>query len=207
MFRTHVFITLICALSLHVNAQDSEPNPQLSKVPLTADQVAIYRMALEGYVKGSDGALNIANLTEPLDVRELKSGEGCLKGIRLEKSDNGRRVHQLNSAVITGPKMALVDPRKQNKQVEENDPSRMIKKSADKGEPVSESRLAESVNLAFSSGLFRLSEIVFDQQHRYAVLSYSFVCGSLCGHGRTIVVKKVGRQWKVTQRSCGTWIS
>jgi hypothetical protein len=35
-----------------------------------------------------------------------------------------------------------------------------------------------------------LKEIAFDKDRHYAVVSYSFWCGSLCGHGKTMVFEK-----------------
>jgi hypothetical protein len=64
----------------------------------------------------------------------------------------------------------------------------------------------QSLKRAFGSALFELSEIVFDKEHRRAVVSYSFVCGELCGNGSTLVLNKVGQGWKVAKR-CGGWVS
>ncbi len=75
-------------------------------------------------------------------------------------------------------------------------------KSIDDHEKVTEHQLDDSVKKAFETGLFTLSEIVFDKQHRRAVVAYSFVCGGLCGNGNTLVLKKIGQRWKISKR-CG----
>lgn len=67
-------------------------------------------------------------------------------------------------------------------------------------------QIRDSVNQAFRTGLFTLSEIAFDKRHQYAVLAYSFDCGMLCGHGDTIILKKVGEKWKQV-KTCRIWIS
>jgi hypothetical protein len=94
--------------------------------------------------------------------------------------------------------MRLVDPQKQTKTVRSNDPSKTIHK----GKPVE-----DAVENAFSTALFSMSEIAFDREHRFAVVSYRFWCGSLCGNGSTLVFKKVKGEWRNANRHCGGWIS
>lgn len=81
-----------------------------------------------------------------------------------------------------------------------------MKKAIDEHEKVTDEQLDQSVKQAFRTGLFTLSEIAFDKEHRRAVVSYSFVCGMLCGHGNTMVLKKLGQNWKIAKR-CGGWVS
>lgn len=64
-----------------------------------------------------------------------------------------------------------------------------------------------AVNNAFKNGLFELSEIAFDKAHRRAIVSYSFVCGSLCGNGGVWLFEKVDGVWKKSENVCGGWIS
>jgi hypothetical protein len=90
--------------------------------------------------------------------------------------------------------------------VEENDPQNLMKKAIDEHEKVTDEQLDQSVKQAFHTGVFTLSEIAFDKEHRRAVVSYSFVCGMLCGHGNTMVLKRSGESWKIAKR-CGGWIS
>jgi hypothetical protein len=92
----------------------------------------------------------------------------------------------------------LVDAEQQNAQIRKNDPSRTMAG----GKPVK-----DAVSAAFASGLLELSEIAFDKEHHYAVMSFRFVCGGLCGHGATLVLEKVEDKWKPTKRSCHEWIS
>jgi hypothetical protein len=94
--------------------------------------------------------------------------------------------------------MKLVDPRVQSGIVRSNDPSNTIRD----GKPVK-----DAVEAAFASGLFSMSEIAFDKEHHFAVVRYSFWCGSLCGHGSTLVFEKVNGEWRNANRLCGGWIS
>ena len=49
----------------------------LSNDALSAEQIAVYRAVLTDYLKGSDGALNLANMSELLD----RSDRACFKGV------------------------------------------------------------------------------------------------------------------------------
>ena len=71
-------------------------------------------------------------------------------------------------------KVHLVDPGKH----EISDPGNAI------GEGQS---VDDAVEAGFKAGLFTFSEVVFDTAHTHAALNYTFHCGSLCGHGGTVV--------------------
>jgi hypothetical protein len=49
-------------------AQDAVLKPNVSKEPLTAEQIAVYRALLEDYTKGRDGGLNLASKTAPFEM-------------------------------------------------------------------------------------------------------------------------------------------
>ena len=102
--------------------------------------------------------------------------------------------------------IVLVDPDHQQKLIDENDPQILVKKAGDDHEQITDAQLDQSVKHAFEVGMFTLSEIVFDKQHRRAAVAYSFVCGSLCGNGNTLILTKSGQSWKVAKR-CGGWVS
>jgi hypothetical protein len=194
-------------MSVAVATQEDAPKPKVSKDPLTAEQIAVYRAVLRGYTNGSDGKLNVANKTEPLDQSGPFFDKSCMKGLELDPGESSVPVvHQLDPVVAANKKFVLVDPDRQEQKVKENDPQNLMKRAIDDGEKVSDKQIENSVKQAFASGLFTLTEIRFDKQHRYAVVAYSFVCGGLCGHGNTLILKKVDQGWKVSKR-CGGWIS
>ncbi len=195
-------IMVFLAISVCAVSQDA-PEPKISDEPLTTQQIAVYRAVLRDYLRGSDGALNLADKTEPLDP----SDKACFKGIEMEGSKKTvPLIHRLEPSLVVDTKIVLVDSERQQATVKENDPQNLIKKAIDDHEKVTDEQLDQSVKQAFQSGLFTLSEIAFDQEHRRAVVAYSFVCGMLCGHGNTLVLKKIGQNWRVTKR-CGGWIS
>jgi hypothetical protein len=72
--RYLICTALACLLYLGSALPAEKPGPQLSKEPLTDEQVAIYREALQNYVKDlKDMQPNLVNKTVPLD----HSYNGC----------------------------------------------------------------------------------------------------------------------------------
>jgi len=176
--------------------------PTKSPAPLSTDETAIYKAVLQQYISGDAPSLNVSTKTYPLDPEShmsgLKNGE-CLKGIQLDNlAAISHTYHELPPEVLSGNNMRLVDPERQAKIVKGNDPSRTIAKGKSVDNAVTE---------AFATGLFSMSEIAFDKDHRYAVVSYRFWCGGLCGQGSALVFQKVGSEWKKMERNCGGWIS
>jgi hypothetical protein len=78
---------------------------------------------------------------------------------------------------VADKRVVLVDPDRQQETIKENDPQNLMKKAIDDRQKITEGQLDRSIKSAFDSGLFTLSEIVFDKEHLHAVVSYSFVCG------------------------------
>ena len=202
-----ILATAIATLSLALVAlsQGDAPKAKVSSDPLTEEQIAVYRTVFDSYSNGSNATLNVADQTETLDLSEDKD---CLKGIDLDPGNTSTSVvHRLDNRVTKMKKnIVLVNGELQQKRVEENDPQKLMKRAIDGGERVTEKQLDGSLREAFATGLFAFSEIAFDKRHQHAVLAYSFVCGGLCGHGNTIVLRKVGGKWK-QRKTCRSWIS
>jgi hypothetical protein len=201
-----VMLAVSCWAILCV-AQDDSTKLRVSKEALTPEQLAVYRVVLNNFMKDSHGALNLSNRTYPLDLAGPFFDKGCVNGIKLEETDNSVRVvHMFSSTTTLVPNVLLVDPKRQEAKVKQNDPQNLMKKAIDEREPVTGEQLDKSLELAFSTGLSSLSEIIFDKGHHHAIVSYSFVCGSLCGHGNTLIIEKTGDTWKVV-KTCASWIS
>lgn len=189
--------------SLAAAPQNGAPKPRVSNDPLTAEQVAVYRALLEDYTKGMNGTLNLANNTEPL----AESDGSCLKGNLDRAGSSVPIVHQLNPALVLNSKFVLVDPDRQAELVRENDPRNLPMGAIDKPQEPFTKQVADSVNRMFdASHLLTLSEILFDKQHRRAVVAYRIECYGLCGGGDTLVLKRVGKRWRVDKR-CWGWVS
>lgn len=204
--NTFIIVALLVEVSL-MGAPKSrqQDKPTRATASLTGDEIAIYRLVLHEYTaddKNAAAALNLSNTTFPLDPSDSMSGiadGGCLKDIRLDNIDAASHsFHDLSAEVLADKRVRLVDPKAQTKVVRANDPEKTMRegKSVD-----------AAVKDAFGTALFSVSEIAFDKEHRYAVVSYRFWCGSLCGNGATWVFQKVGGEWKKTDRNCGGWIS
>jgi len=148
----------------------------LSNDALSAEQIAVYRAVLTDYLKGSDGALNLANMSELLD----RSDRACFKGVESgDASLPAPVIHRLEPSILVNTKIVLVDRGRQRETVRDNDPQNLLEKAIDDHEKVTNEQLDQSVKQAFQTGLFTLSEIAFDKEHRRAVVGYSFVCGML----------------------------
>ena len=195
-----------CLLALAMFPQTANSNklrpPANNTTPLSADEVAIYRAVLRHYVPQGAASLNVSATTypfDPMDSINHLSKEECLKGIELANLDEtAHSFRDLTPEILSGKNMRLVDSSQQRKIVKANDPDKTMRTGKSVGNAVSD---------AFSTALFSMSEIAFDKQHRYAVVSYSFWCGSLCGNGSTLVFENFGGEWRKTDRICGGWVS
>lgn len=201
--RRHWMLVPCLILLSYAAAQDQTSETKISDEPLTADQIAVYRAVLRDYLKDSDGSLNLANITEPLD----QSNKSCFEpsGMGITKG-SASVIHRLGASLVANTKIVLVDSNLQQSTIKEHDPQNLIKRAIDDGEKFTDEQLDQSLKQAFHNGLFTLTEIIFDRRGRRAVVGYSFVCGMLCGHGNTVVLKKHGKDWRVS-KSCGGWVS
>jgi hypothetical protein len=157
-------------------AQLSKPKPTVSAAPLTAEQVATYRTVLEGYAKDSKNPLILADKSEPLEQSGPFSDGACMQEFHIEVSKGLVPViYPLDTIVSSKLNLVLVDPKKQRKQIRKNDPDNLMKKSIDDHQKITDNNVANAVEQAFHTGLFTLSEIAFDKEHRYALATASTV--------------------------------
>lgn len=178
--------------------QETKTEARVTDEPLSKDAVAVYQTVLREYSNGSGERVNVAEITEPLE-----DSAGACAGFKIASSN---AVHKLKESVLPTSEFVLVDAEAQRKQIEANDPQQLVRRAIDEHQPVTESEVESSVQGAFASGLFTFSEIAFSRDGRRAVVSYSFVCGRLCGHGDTYLLRKVGAKWKIA-KTCGGWMS
>jgi hypothetical protein len=196
--QTNRFVALgVLLATAFAAATDDKPN--LSKSPMTSDQIEVYRAFLTSYTNGSKSPhLNLAKRTSALELSDEKGEGGCLKGIDLDGGAHPEAViHEFDSKIPLRENITLVDTDEQGRVIKKNDPDRR-----GQGTPVN-----QAIDRAFASGLLTLSEVAFDKTRQYAVMKFSFVCGGLCGHGSTVVFQKRHGQWKELNRDCGGWIS
>jgi len=169
-----------------------------SEQPLTAEQLAVYRATLSRWMEQELSTINLSFQTVLLQTSGASSDEECATGLNLEPaSEVVHRFRTQDLQQLGSDKIRLVDPDLQRQEVAENDPERSI----GKGKTVE-----EAVSNGFAHGLVTLSEIRFDKEHKLAIVSYSFFCGSLCGNGGTVVMEKTDAGWRRKSR-CHSWIS
>jgi len=179
--------------------QAEDRKPSVSDQPFTTEQIAVYRAVLVSWYQGDKGSINLSIQTSPVDLSDDSFDKACIKGLVLDKVQVAQ-VHRFrveDSRQLGFDNLRLVDPELQAKEVHKNVPGTAIRegKSVD-----------EAVNNGFAHGLLTLGEIQFDQNHTHALVSFSFWCGSLCGHGTTMLMEKKGGVW-ILMKQCGGWVS
>lgn len=188
----------VCSDVEHILARLRKPGKVLNKLPpgnrggaLTTDEVVLYKLVLAQWLGKDRHPLTLSRETYPFDVISEPPPCVCMKGFEFESlSLASHSVHTLTPKVL---------PRNNIRFLEENGAatySSMSKEEAQRN-PISDPE----------HGVFSLSEIVFDREHRRALVSYSYGCGLLCGSGRTLVFEKVGNEWKLQKLECGGWVS
>jgi hypothetical protein len=102
--------------------------------------------------------------------------------------------------------VVLVDPGLQEEKIKMGDPAILMKRVIDGHQDVPRKQIDDATERAVQNGLVTLSEISFNKKHTRALVSFSFVCGELCGYGNVLVLKKVGERW-VINKTCEEWVS
>jgi hypothetical protein len=194
-----MMVVILAAAGLAAAQEAAETKPKVSDQPLTAEQLAVYRVVLHGWMENEVSVINLSIQTVPFPTSGAFDAGDCGKGLDLEAVAPGV-VHRFRPADLPqlgSDKIGLVDPERQRNEVAENDPGKTI------GEGRS---IEDAVRNGFAHGLVTVSEIRFDKQHKHAIVSYSFFCGSLCGNGGTVVLEKADGAWRRKSR-CSDWIS
>jgi hypothetical protein len=176
--------------------------PQLEDPPLNAERVRVYGDFLD--IFSSLHFRRIANQTAPFAPSDLPQGSPCVHGMVLENQSSARRVlHRFGPEIISGRDLILVDPIEQARILEQKEIE-----GKSHGDKSQEELIKMTERVASDYGFLALSEIVFDQTHRFAVLKYLYFCGSRCKQGGTLVMEKVGSSWTAsTRRPCTTIIN
>jgi hypothetical protein len=170
--------------------------------PLRADEIAIYKAVIQEWLSGDRTPLNVSARTSALEAKSLSTPLidcACSAEIELESLlSASHSYHRLTRDILPIEHVRFVDPNTQATIAHASDPHNAMRhgKSA-----------TGAVEEAFANGLFTLSEVAFDRDRKRALVSYSFVCGSLCGNGNTWVFEKIGGEWRRADRSCGGWVS
>jgi len=193
-------VLVLAAVGLAAGQDDPEARLKVSDKPLTAEQLAVYRVVLGNWMAQEMPALNLAVQTVPFPTSGGFDASGCLKDLDLEPASPTvvHRFRQQDLAQL-GPArtFTLVDPDRQRKEVHDNDPEKTIGDGR---------TIEDAVRNGFAHGLATLSEIRFDKKHKHVIVSYGFYCGSLCGNGGALLLEKIDGVWQRKSR-CDEWIS
>ncbi len=192
-------VILFAAIGLAAAQQAPDTKPIVSDKPLTAEQLTVYRVVLHGWLDNELSIVNLSIQTVPLPTSGAFDTSDCGKSMDLELASPAlvHRFRALDLPQITSQKIDLVDPERQKREIADNDPE----KTTANGRSIE-----DAVSNSFAHGLVTLSEIRFDKEHKHAIVSYSFLCGSLCGNGGAVVLEKIDGVWQRKSR-CNEWIS
>ena len=200
-------VLLRLTLTMIVAAQNDVPQPRVSKDPLTDEQVAVYRAVLLDYLKDSKDSLNLSDKTRAIEGAWTSFDGSCPKNHVQDVTQSSHPiVHRFPPTTVLDKRIVIVDPSEQQKKIDKGDPQNLVKRAIDDHVPVSDTELDDSIKRAFKHGVFTLSEIMFDKKHQRALVSYSFVCGALCGNGNTLILTKAKGNWRVS-KTCSSWIA
>jgi hypothetical protein len=159
----------------------------------SAESIQIYGAFLDQFL-GQNGSANLGQATTPLSADNLRDYSECLRGVRfLPPSDNGPKWFAAGE-LSRRKRIHFIDAN----QWQARDPHDAIQHGK---------KIADAVSDGFKAGLLELSTIAFDEQHRTALLVYSFSCGSLCGNGGPAFYERTRSGWKRREVPCGSWIS
>jgi len=193
-------VLVLAGAGFAAGQDDQEPKPKVSNKPLTAEQLGVYRAVLGRWMAEEMPAINLAIQTTPLEKTGAFGDEDCEKGLDLEPA-SPTLVHRFRQQDLAqlGPTrtFTLVDKDRQEQEVRNNDPEKTIGGGR---------TIDDAVRNGFAHGVATLSEIRFDKGHKHAIVSYGFICGSLCGNGGTVVLEKVDGEWR-RKSNCHDWIS
>jgi len=200
-------LVVALSLSLAARSRDDAPKLKVSGESLTAEQTAVYRAVLQDIQKDSKDTLNLANTTESIRQSAALFNGACPKTPQPQVAqDASSVVHHLDPALVLKLKIVLVEPGPQEEKIKNGDPAILMKRVIDDRQDVPQKQIDDATERAVKNGLLTLSEIIFNKKHNRALVSYSFVCGELCGYGNVLVLTKVGEKWKI-YKTCEGWVS
>ena len=179
--------------------QSSDAPTRIADQPLTAEQLAVYRTMLASCYQGEKAKIDLRVLPDQVFATGDSLDKRCLKGLSMEPLAAGvvHRIRKEDLAQLGPFEFRLVEPKDGANEVSDNDPVKAIQK----GEAVD-----PAVEKGFAHGLLTVEEVQFDKTHTHALVSFSFVCGGLCGNGTTMLLEKADGIWR-RKTQCGGWVS
>ena len=185
----------IAILLLAASAPRQEPTAA-DPTSVATDAAKIYEAFLDAWTGKEHHPINVSKSTESPTPQDIQDYTKCVKedGSAHVIWAKDIPIAELSDTIGHLPYVHLVDPKKWRP----NDPGDLISK----GQPVD-----AAVDAGFSAGLLTFSAVIFDDAHKTAAFTYSFVCGRLCGNGGALIFNKTSKGWVQSKHSCGSWIS
>jgi len=178
--------------SFSTNSTAAVPRDSLA----ASDESVIYHAFLNHWL-GKDHSLTlISEIAAPPEHEDVKQFIECAGEAGYKDAQWQASTPQQNLRSVLGDLsyVHFIDPKKWHPR----DPGALIAKGQSVG---------KAVNTGISHALMSFSAITFDKEHRLAALSYSFVCGSLCGTGGEVLFVKSATGWVQSPHRCGTWMA
>jgi hypothetical protein len=151
----------------------------------------VYEAALQSWLDQSDANVLIDERLAPAPTPSDTEISDCVEGVAFGRG--APALDSLRGAAFKSKNVQLVDGATWQADDQE------LETAVARGE-FHEADLTR----AFAHGLIRFSRIQFDRDGQLALLTFSHVCGDLCGSGSTLLMKKRGTVWKVAKR-CRGW--
>ncbi len=167
---------------------------QAQEPPRAAD---VQRAFIVSYFEGNPA--NVVHYTMPITIQP-ESLAACGADLSFPDIASANRSSDLRAPLAGTPNVRFVDPVEQGEVLEQVD----VRAGVRQGLSVD-----EAVDRAFAAGWMNISEVTFDTTGRYALLEYTFTCGSLCGNGGAVIMQRgADGHWTRTNRRCGGgWVS
>jgi len=155
----------------------AQGKPMNSRTPLTTEELRLYGVFLDSFV-GTHGESESVSLSERTVPLLLSPGDadGCLKGIGFKISNAADQNFHSFPVSIT------------------------------KGRPVYLVDPSKKKITEMQGGLLSLSEIGFDDDHRFAVFTFRLSDLSY-EQGGMLVLRKTNSKWIQTKPGCSRWIT
>ncbi len=182
------------AISLAVGAGTAASRDSGSALSIGPEEQSIYEAVIDAWLgpRPVNQLVNERLAAAPSPTENAR----CVKGLNFQPDANGARsAKSLSGVTFKRAGLTLIDGETWSAD------DRALQDSVRGG-----TLRPPDLDRAFSHSLFTLSQIAFSTNGKDALVSYSNVCGRLCGTGSVLVMHKAAGRWKIVRR-CGGWIS
>jgi hypothetical protein len=195
----------VAGVGLVLAQKDAASKPAVSEMPLTTEQLAVYRAVIQEVLKDVGSRQKVANLAEKTDPadKDFNWDRACGDPLDLAPVAH-REIHQFRreDLVQLGSdqfSVTIVNPKKQRREISRNDPQKALLS----GKVRTDNDSKRAIDTAFDLSLLWLGEIQFDKLHQHAYTSRTYECGSLCLNGSDVVLVKKNGDWQVEHKCRG----